>query len=79
MSDGLGWWLMTLGTLMRDFNMSEHEALEFPLIRAFALVAFHNATHPTFALERVSDGYIAQEALRLSQIKNYVGDEVTSL
>lgn len=47
---------------MRDFHMSEHAAERYPLKRAFALLAWHNETNPWCAVERVGDGYIAQEA-----------------
>ena len=50
---------------MRDFNMSETEALNYPLIRAFALMAFHQEHHPLCPADRASDGYIAQEIDRL--------------
>lgn len=41
--------------------MSEADAMNYPTDRAFALAAFHAETHPNFALERASDGYIVQE------------------
>ena len=59
--DGLGWWLNLIGTLMRDFHHTYDQALACPVNRAFALMAFHAETHPFAAMERASDGYIAQE------------------
>lgn len=50
---------------MRDFNMSEDQALSYPINRAFALAAFHAETNPLCAAERASDGYVAQEIERI--------------
>ena len=50
-----------IGTLMRDFHMSENQAMKYPLNRAFALLAFHGVRHPMAQLEIAEDGYIAQE------------------
>jgi hypothetical protein len=47
---------------MRDFHMNFKEANRFPLVQAFALAAWNNETNPWCAVERVGDGYIAQEA-----------------
>ena len=63
-SDGFGWWLYLLGTMMRDFGMTREYALgELPLAQAFALQAWsqYSAGH---GLELASEGYIAQEAER---------------
>ena len=49
---------------MRDFHMSEEQAMNYPVNRAFALLAFHAETHPFCAQDRVSAGYIAQEIER---------------
>lgn len=49
---------------MRDFHMSEYQAMDYPTDRAWALMAFHAETHPMCPADRVSDGYIAQESLR---------------
>jgi hypothetical protein len=45
--------------------MSQTEALNYPLAQAFALIAFHTEFNPHSAMDRVSAGYIAQEAARL--------------
>lgn len=50
---------------MRDFNMSEDQAMSYPTNRAFALAAFHVENNPFAAVDRVGDGYIAQEIVRL--------------
>jgi len=50
---------------MRDFHHTYDQALDCPVNRAFALLAFHAETHPFAAMERASDGYIAQEVQRL--------------
>jgi hypothetical protein len=50
---------------MRDFHMSESDAMNYPLNRAFALMAFHAEHHPMCPGERETDGYIAQEMERL--------------
>jgi hypothetical protein len=47
---------------MRNFHMSEKQALNYPVNRAFALAAFDAETNPACPLERDSDGYLAQEA-----------------
>jgi hypothetical protein len=49
---------------MRDFNMNESQAMNYPLARAFALLAFHAETHPFCSQQRVSPGYISQEIER---------------
>ena len=49
---------------MRDFSMSETDAMNCPTDRAFALAAFHAETHPALPLERAGDGYLAQEVQR---------------
>lgn len=51
---------------MRDFHMSETQALDYPLDRAFALLAWHAETNPYGRMVRVTDGYIAQEAHKLN-------------
>jgi hypothetical protein len=51
---------------MRDFHMTEKQALKYPLNRAFALVAFHGLYHPLAAQQLAADGYIAQERSRRS-------------
>ena len=53
--------------MMRDFHMSEAEAMAYPLNRAFALMAFHYENHPMCPGERQTDGYIAQEIERTRQ------------
>lgn len=50
---------------MRDFNMSEDQAMNYPTDRAFALAAFHTENNPWGNVERVGDGYVAQEIVRL--------------
>ena len=55
-----------IGTLMRDFHMSEPQAMKYPLNRAFALLAFHGVRHPMGSMEIAGDGYIAQERWRAS-------------
>jgi len=50
---------------MRDFNMSEAQALDYPTNRAFALAAFHIENNPWANVDRVSAGYVAQEIERL--------------
>lgn len=49
---------------MRDFHMNQSDALNFPIVQAFALAAFHAETQPFAQRERVGDGYIAQEIER---------------
>ena len=49
---------------MRDFHHTYDQALACPVNRAFALLAFHAETHPFAAMDRASDGYIAQEIIR---------------
>ena len=49
---------------MRDFHMSEKQALRFPIIRAFALDAWNLETNPWASVERLGPGYIWQEAAR---------------
>lgn len=53
---------------MRDFNMSEKQALRFPIIRAFALDAWNIETNPWCAVERIGPGYIGQEAASNSSL-----------
>ena len=55
---------------MRDFHMTETAAMKYPLIRAFALCAFHGLRHPFGAMEIANAGYIAQEARRSSGRKS---------
>jgi hypothetical protein len=52
---------------MRDFSMSEKQALDYPLDRAFALLAWSTEMNPWGRMVRVTDGYIAQESQRLNQ------------
>ena len=49
---------------MRDFHMSEAEAMDYPTDRALALQAFHYLKHPMCPLDLAGPGYIKQEALR---------------
>ena len=51
---------------MRDFHMSEEEALNYPLARAFALKNFVIESNPWGRVIYETDGYIAQEAKRLA-------------
>ena len=46
---------------MRDFHHTYEQALACPINRAFALQAFHAETNSFCSMDRVSDGYIAQE------------------
>lgn len=55
---------------MRDFHMTFKAANYFPIIQGFALVAWNHETNPWCAADRVSDGYIAQEAWRNRQSGN---------
>jgi hypothetical protein len=50
---------------MRDFHMTEDQAMNYPLSRAFALAAFHAECNPFAPAERSTPGYIAQEYNRL--------------
>ncbi len=43
--------------------------MNYPTDRAFALMAFHLECHPHRALERASQGYVAQEVRRLDKLK----------
>ncbi len=52
---------------MRDFNMTEDQAMNYPTLRAFALAAFHAENNPHGALERTSPGYLCQEAQRIRE------------
>jgi hypothetical protein len=63
--DGLGWWLNLLGTLMRDFHMSEQQALNYPLSRAFALKNFNIESNSSARVIYETPGYIGQEIERL--------------
>lgn len=47
---------------MRDFNMSESQAMKYPLIRAHALMAFNAMSNPYCEMQIDDLGYIAQEA-----------------
>ena len=49
---------------MRDFHMTEEQALEYPLARAFALRNFVIESNPWGRVVYKSDGYIAQEIKR---------------
>lgn len=51
--------------MIRDFHFTEAQAIdELPLARAFAYRAFATETNPWAAVDRVTDGYIAQQAYR---------------
>jgi len=51
-----------MGTMMRDFHFSEEAALwDLPLVRAFAYRAWATESQPWAAVERMTEGYIAQE------------------
>jgi len=54
---------------MRDFNMSEEQAMNYPTDRAFALAAFQAETNTGCNVERVNAGYIGQELCRLQHLK----------
>ena len=47
---------------MHDFHMSEEQALNYPLARAFALKNFVRESNPWGRVIYETDGYIAQEA-----------------
>ena len=49
---------------MVDAKMDEKTAMRFSLMKAFALQAAQIEANPWCAVERVSDGYIAQEMHR---------------
>jgi hypothetical protein len=51
--------------MTRDFHMPLDYVLdELPLNQAFALAAWNTEANPWCPVERVSDGYIAQERYR---------------
>ena len=52
---------------MRDFHMSEPQAMKYPLIRAFALMAFHRMNNSFCEMQIDSLGYVGQEALQKSE------------
>ena len=53
---------------MKDFHMSEEQALNYPLNRAFALKNFMIESNPYGRVIYETPGYIAQECERLKQI-----------
>jgi hypothetical protein len=57
-----------LGTLMRDFHMSEERALNYPLNRAFALKNFMIEANPYGRVIYETPGYIAQEVEALKNL-----------
>jgi hypothetical protein len=51
--------------MIRDFHMRPDYALDqLPICQALALAAFNYEANPYVKLERVSDGYIAQERFK---------------
>lgn len=54
---------------MREFHMTEHQALNYPLARAFALANFVTERNPWGRIIYETDGYIAQECLRTATLK----------
>lgn len=46
---------------MRDFHMTERDAMKYPLIRAHALCAFTRLNNPWVEMEITGAGYIQQE------------------
>lgn len=46
---------------MHDYHMTEDQAMETPLIRAFAYRAWSIENNPWGGVERATDGYVAQE------------------
>lgn len=59
-SDGLGWLLAVMATMIREYGMSESEAWdELPLCQAWAYEAVFLLTLPFLEME---SGYISQEA-----------------
>lgn len=55
--------------LMDNFHMTEDQAMSYPLIKALALAAWKTENNPWCAVQRVGDGYVAQEAFRLREIQ----------
>ena len=51
---------------MRDFHMSEEQALNYPLNRAFALKNFMIESNPCGRVIYETPGYIGQEMQRLA-------------
>jgi hypothetical protein len=51
---------------MRDYHMSETTALQYPLIRAFALLAFRAINNGVCEMQIDGLGYLAQESERLA-------------
>jgi len=49
---------------MRDFHMTEIQAMKYSLSRAHALVAFRSMDNPWCEMQIDGLGYLAQEALR---------------
>ena len=47
---------------MRDFHMTETQAMKYPLARAFALMVFRALDNPWCSMEIDGLGYLAQEA-----------------
>lgn len=65
-----------MGTMIRDMGMGREEAWwELPLVEAFAYQAWQLETDRNpfgGGLERVSDGYVAQERERISNHRGQV-------
>ena len=51
---------------MRDFHMSEQQAMRYPLARAHALCVFNALRNPWCPMEIDGDGYVAQERHRIA-------------
>lgn len=62
--DGLGWWLEYTSTLMMKFQMTERQALKYPLTRGLARCAFAMLRNGMVEAEIDGDGYILQESHR---------------
>jgi hypothetical protein len=52
---------------MRDFHMSEEQALNYPLNRAFALKSYMIENNPWGRVIYETPGYIGQEIERLAK------------
>lgn len=54
--------------MIRDFHIPFNVAMdELPLVQAFALAAWNTESNPWSRVDRVTDGYIAQERFRNKQ------------
>ena len=53
-----------MATLMRDYHMSQPDAMKHPLRQALALVAFTRLYHSGGPMEIEGLGYVAQETER---------------